>query len=657
MKLSASMSVFILILLININFQVCKAYWQYPAWSSASASASAHASGSGSSHASASASASASGSRRYINPKDISTSEECARECQDGEPSKICYYHFVLELYSANGAACDYCNVSVTDPRINTACECIIGDGIEKTVMSINRMIPGPSIQICEGDTVIVDLQNDAEGIEATIHWHGIFQNGYQYYDGVPYLTQCPILSANTFRYWFKVKNAGTHFYHSHIATHLLDGQYGSLIVRNPPRSNPHVNLYRSNRGQATNNFLINGRGNWTDPVTRVSTNVPLSMFMVESGKRYRFRLINACSTICLSEVTIENHSVTLIATDGENIMPTPVKTLTTSSGERADFILNANQTVRQYWIHVRGTGECQRRQVYQLAILSYQGASELSLSPNPGYSMETSENVFNPPNSTNCGSDVCVDQLRKIYLSNEYQIPLQRQADMTLVLSFEFFNYSANIQNLFNKNNGEYKRFFVSPTGSHLDSLMANISYQDPPAPLISQNDGYEYICGNEATPTTCTEPCTCTIVYNIPLYAIVDVMTYDKIPINDVNHPFHLHGYSFCVLYAGQFVNAKNKEDISNEDVINELRAHKYRLFNGNYRYCSPKDTVIVPNTGYTIIRFVANNPGWWFFHCHFSWHTATGMNVVFHVGRRSDLPPVPKDFPKCYNWKPTV
>ncbi|XP_011884068.1 PREDICTED: laccase-2-like [Vollenhovia emeryi] len=62
-------------------------------------------------------------------------------------------------------------------------------------------MVPGPSIQVCRNDYLIIDLKNEAEGLEASIHWHGIFQNGYQYYDGVPYLTQCPIGSANTFRY------------------------------------------------------------------------------------------------------------------------------------------------------------------------------------------------------------------------------------------------------------------------------------------------------------------------------------------------------------------------------------------------------------------------------------------------------------------------
>ncbi|KAL6420067.1 hypothetical protein ACFW04_011924 [Cataglyphis niger] len=126
---------------------------------------------------------------------------------------------------------------------------------------------------------------------------------------------------------------------------------------------------------------------------------------------------------------------------------------------------------------------------------------------------------------------------------------------------------------------------------------------------------------------------------------------------PLQYLNHPFHLHGYSFCVMYAGQFVNALNKNDITNKDVMKEIEAHMARLQNGYYTHCSPKDTVIVPNTGFTILRFKADNPGWWFFHCHFTWHTATGMNVVLHVGTSYDLPPVPPNFPKCNNWTPRI
>ena len=41
--------------------------------------------------------------------------------------------------------------------------------------------------------------------------------------------------------------------------------------------------------------------------------------------------------------------------------------------------------------------------------------------------------------------------------------------------------------------------------------------------------------------------------------------------------------------------------------------------------------KDTVIVPFGGYTVIRFIVDNPGWWFLHCHIEVHQLEGMAVV--------------------------
>ena len=39
--------------------------------------------------------------------------------------------------------------------------------------------------------------------------------------------------------------------------------------------------------------------------------------------------------------------------------------------------------------------------------------------------------------------------------------------------------------------------------------------------------------------------------------------------------------------------------------------------------------KDTVILPGHGYVIIRFVADNPGWWLFHCHIIFHISVSLS----------------------------
>lgn len=67
--------------------------------------------------------------------------------------------------------------------------------------------------------------------------------------------------------------------------------------------------------------------------------------------------------------------------------------------------------------------------------------------------------------------------------------------------------------------------------------------------------------------------------------------------------------------------------------------------------------KDTVTVPDGGYTIIRFIADNPGYWLFHCHIEFHAEIGMALVLKVGDHNEMKPVPPGFPTCYDYIPNT
>jgi FtsP/CotA-like multicopper oxidase with cupredoxin domain len=110
--------------------------------------------------------------------------------------------------------------------------QCITGDGIERGSQAVNRQMPGPSVQVCHGDLVIVDVDNQMDGSATTIHWHGIRQHGTPFSDGVPFVSQCPITYGTIFRYAFYAEDLGTHFWHSHSGLQKANGIYGSLIVR-----------------------------------------------------------------------------------------------------------------------------------------------------------------------------------------------------------------------------------------------------------------------------------------------------------------------------------------------------------------------------------------------------------------------------------------
>ncbi|KAJ1643891.1 ferroxidase fet3 [Coemansia asiatica] len=42
--------------------------------------------------------------------------------------------------------------------------------------------------------------------------------------------------------------------------------------------------------------------------------------------------------------------------------------------------------------------------------------------------------------------------------------------------------------------------------------------------------------------------------------------------------------------------------------------------------------RDTVLVHSGEYVVVRFKADNPGVWLMHCHFDWHMALGLDMVF-------------------------
>ena len=60
--------------------------------------------------------------------------------------------------------------------------------------------------------------------------------------------------------------------------------------------------------------------------------------------------------------------------------------------------------------------------------------------------------------------------------------------------------------------------------------------------------------------------------------------------------------------------------------------------------------QDTVLVPYGGYTVVRILTDNPGYWLMHCHQMMHAIEGMDVVIRVAPHK-APRTPINFPeKC-------
>lgn len=103
--------------------------------------------------------------------------------------------------------------------------------GVKTPMFAFNGKIPGPTIRVREGDRVRVVFTNNGTDPH-TIHWHGI-NNITNSRDGVPDLTQEPVLPGERFTYEFTAGPSGTKFYHCHVEAphHIQMGMFGSLIV------------------------------------------------------------------------------------------------------------------------------------------------------------------------------------------------------------------------------------------------------------------------------------------------------------------------------------------------------------------------------------------------------------------------------------------
>ncbi|XP_076766747.1 uncharacterized protein LOC143433334 [Xylocopa sonorina] len=602
------------------------------------------------------------------------TRHPCRRTCIDEAPPMECRYVFKLEAYHTMSKACYDCPFNITDCFRE---HCIPADGIERSILVVNRQMPGPPIEVCQGDRIIVDVVNLLHSESTTMHWHGQHHVNTPYMDGVPYVSQCPISPGSTFRYDYVATEAGTHFWHSHLGFQRGDGVFGALIVRVPPKMNWHNVLYdidehtvlitdwthqlgidkflshhHAGGDNKPPNLLVNGLGRFAINQNRRTAStvvMPIATFTVKQNARHRFRLINAEFLNCPIELSIDNHTIRVISTDGRDIEPVEAESLVSYAGERFDFVVETNRNPDNYWIRFRGLMDCDERftKAYQVAILRYEGATDED--PNGVVTYErkpSNDSIKQRVNALNEGMEtngsISMPLLRAMDANDKSNT---EEPDYQFYVSYDFYkkdNPHFHRANLYGFNEVKATKRVLLPQLNH-------ISMKLPSVPLLSQRDFIDpdRFC-NASTVQDCERNyCACTHVLRVKLDSVVEIVLVDEGFAYDANHPFHLHGYQFRVIAMERVGKNVTVQRVKALDEKGNIRRNLDRA--------PLKDTVTVPDGGFTIVRFHAKNPGYWLFHCHIEFHAEVGMSLIFKVGEHEDMVPVPRNFPVCGNWQP--
>lgn len=158
-----------------------------------------------------------------------------------------------------------------------------------------NGSVPGPTIEVNQGDKVRVIFENKLPEMSA-VHWHG-FEVPMEM-DGSVGLGQDPVPPGGRFVYEWELHQAGTFFYHSHFAMQEMMGMLGLFIMHPKEPYQPHCDrdfgIILQEWALLPNNTVPNTLSMEFNWLTFNGKSGPATTPMiVKQGERVRIRLIN----------------------------------------------------------------------------------------------------------------------------------------------------------------------------------------------------------------------------------------------------------------------------------------------------------------------------------------------------------------------------
>lgn len=466
-------------------------------------------------------------------------------------------------------------------------------DGLmERKVVGINGQWPLPVIEVDKGDRLIVNMYNGLGDKNASIHFHGMFQNTTNNMDGPAMVTQCPIPPGYNFTYDFTVDQNGTYWYHCHTDFCYPDGYRQALIVHDSDAffNDDYEEEFTVTLSDWYHDFvediqflsLYNPTGAEPVPNSFLFNETQRSSISVKPNTTYLIRLINIGAFVA-QYFYIEDHTFKVVEIDGVYVEPAEADTLYISVAQRYSILLTTkNSTDKNYAIVTVADSDL-------LDVIS------------PDLQLNNTNWLEYNPDAPHPDAVMTVDSSSGLVPFDDITLIPYDHMELLPEPDFEI-NVTVAMDNL---NNGWGYAF------------LNDISFTQPKVPTL-----YTVMSAGELA--------TNSEIYGEFTHSVVlqhnDVVQLVLNNADTGSHPFHLHGHNFQVIdrappFGPHFYDYADGDpvpfDPANHTAFPAIPARR--------------DTFVVPPQGYFVIRFVADNPGVWMFHCHIDWHLSQGLAML--------------------------
>ncbi len=534
--------------------------------------------------------------------------------------------------------------------------------GTPVTVLAIDQQVPAPTLRAAVGDTLRVTFHNRLE-VNTSVHWHGILLPGDQ--DGVPYLNTQPIAPGASHTFEFPILHAGTFWYHSHTDLQIQRGLYGGIVLRErdsvevlpeqvvlfsdwtdeePDRVLANLkksdDFYAWKKGavQSWDRVIANGapalRTRLDSALSRMGpmdlADVSYDAFLANgttssrvpspaaAAGQMKLRLING-STSSYYDVEYAGGPMTVVAADGQDVMPIRVQRLRISTAETYDVLvpLAAGQSLELRATSIDGTG-------YSSV---YIGDGEAIAAPD-----------MPPPNLFLMGHDM----------------------DMGMDMDMEPMAMGDGMPANSGTGRGD-----TDATGQNPEAM---------PMPMPAPGGAGSTLVGEDSPPTAADAhsahsappppmpqmaPAMGAVIPHLTDYEALIAASPTTLPQGQSWRDVHLTLSGNMERYVWSFNGRTAREDpqvlirrgenvrfhLSNDTMMHHplhLHGHFFRVVNRHGERSPLKHTVNVPPMGQVVIEFDANESQDWLFHCHNQYHMKTGMNRVISYEESSLLTP---------------